>query len=169
VAERSYRINEAGSASLGDGEIIELLYRAYVDGGFTDPAVALSAFDPAAVLARGNLLFVRGSETGALAGMVIVVPPTSPARRLAGEAEAELHLLAVRPEQRGAGIGQALVEAALQLVWRMGHRRMLLWTQPEMRAAQRLYERCGFAREPQLDFERDGRRFRVYAIDTHNS
>jgi hypothetical protein len=41
--------------------------------------------------------------------------------------------------------------------------RILLWTQPTMASAQRLYVRCGFQRVPELDFSRGGREFLVFA------
>jgi hypothetical protein len=39
---------------------------------------------------------------------------------------------------------------------------MILWTQSSMSSAQRLYERSGFERVPERDFERSGRRFLVF-------
>jgi ribosomal protein S18 acetylase RimI-like enzyme len=96
-----------------------------------------------------------------LAGMVIVVPATSIARRLAAEHEVELHLLAVAPELRKAGLGERLVKAAVELGRARGASKMWLWTQPAMTAAHRLYEREGFTRVEALDFERGGRTFLV--------
>jgi ribosomal protein S18 acetylase RimI-like enzyme len=154
---------DATSAPVDDDEIEQLLRRVYVDGGFTSPDLAETLFAAAAVRARGRILFVR--EGQALAGMIIVVPPTSPARRLAAAGEMELHLLAVAPEQRHAGVGGALVGAALDSARAAGFASVVLWTQPTMHAAQRLYEQCGFVRAPERDFERSERSFRVYAIN----
>jgi len=81
---------------------------------------------------------------------------------MAGPDEAELHLLAVAPEQRGVGVGRSLVERALDVARCAGCRRMLLWTQPTMVEAQRLYERVGFRRLPERDFKNSGRSFLVY-------
>ena len=44
-----------------------------------------------------------------------------------------------------------------------GARRMILWTQPSMEAAQLLYSKHGFERVPELDFSRGERIFRVFA------
>ena len=76
---------------------------------------------------------------------------------------AEIHLLAVDPPWRGRGIGQALVDAAIGRARQGGASRILLWTQPTMVAAQRLYVRCGFQRAPELDFKRGNRQFLVLA------
>lgn len=144
-----------------DEALAALLHRVYVGGGFTDADVAETAFTPEAVRARGLLLCAR-AEGGALAGTVIVVPPGSPARRLAAPDEAEMQLLAVDPAQRGRGVGAALVRAAIRAAREAGYRGMVLWTQPTMHAAHRLYEQAGFARSPGEDFARGGRAFQVY-------
>jgi ribosomal protein S18 acetylase RimI-like enzyme len=94
--------------------------------------------------------------------MVIVVTPDSPARKIAAQDEAEMHLLAVAPEHRSAGVGRALVEAAVQSARSKGFGKMVLWTQPTMKDAHRLYERAGFTRAPARDFENAGRSFWVF-------
>jgi ribosomal protein S18 acetylase RimI-like enzyme len=130
--------------AVADAEIERLLHRVYVDGGFTPPEIAATAFVPAAVGARGQVLVVRDPD---VVGMVIVVPPGSPAARLARADEAELHLLAVAPEARGKGVGAALVRAAIETA----RAPIVLWTQPAMVAAQRLYVAAGFVRAPERD------------------
>lgn len=156
-----YTITDDAIEQADDHALVSLLRRVYVAGGFTAPAVADAVFTPEAVRGRGQLLYARGGD-GALIGTVIVVPPSSPARRLAAANEAELHLLAVDERARGLGLGHALVRAALAAAQRAGHRGMVLWTQPTMVAAHRVYERAGFVRAYAEDFERDGRTFQVY-------
>ena len=97
-----------------------------------------------------------------LLGTVTLVAPSSPARRLAAPEEFELHLLCVRPDARGRGIGEALVRAALQRARAHGARGVVLWTQPSMETAQRLYLRCGFERDASADFNRGARQFLVH-------
>ncbi|MFN0249493.1 MAG: GNAT family N-acetyltransferase [Kofleriaceae bacterium] len=142
--------------SATDTEIEALLREVYVGGGFTSHEDA-GRFAGAAVRARGQVLVERAKD-GRLAGMIVVVPPRSTERRIATDEEAELQLLAVRGDQRRAGLGQRLVVAALEVVVASGAKRCVLWTQPTMHAAQRLYERCHFVREAARDFERGGRR-----------
>ncbi len=145
-----------------DAEIEALLISVYVAGGFTAPELAPSLFNARAVRQRGEVLLARRPDEVSLLGMVIVVPPDSPAKRMAGADEAELQLLAVAPTQRGGGVGRSLVERALELARSAGYRRMLLWTQPSMVTAQRLYERIGFRRLVERDFVNWGRSFLVY-------
>jgi len=147
-----------------DRALEALLKRVYVDAGFTDAAVAEQMFAADAVRARGTLLTVTAPAMNALIGMVIVVSPGSPAHRIAGPGEAEMHLLAVSPEHRNTGAGRQLVDAAVQVARSKGLANMVLWTQTTMLDAQRLYLRAGFSRSPQRDFERAGRAFLVYEM-----
>lgn len=146
---------------LADDELEQLLTTVFIDGGFTDSARA-SMFDAQAVHARGEVLYLRHESTRALMGVVVLVPPASPARRLADQTQAELHLLATAPEYRRSGVARALVEAAITRATRAGHTGMVLWTQPAMRAAQRLYLTSGFFRDHERDFELSGREFLVF-------
>ncbi len=129
-----------------DSELVRLLTDAYVGGGFTSPERAATIFEPSAVRNQGRLICARAIADGALVGMVIVVLPDAPARRLAEHDEAELQLLAVDPKCHGRGIGQALLAAAFESIHAHGFRTTVLWTQPGMIAAQRLYEKMGFIR-----------------------
>ena len=107
-----YEIVDDATYRADDAALAGLLRRVYVGGGFTEASVAELVFKTEAVRARGQVLCARDVD-GTLLGMVIVVPPTSPARVLAGPNEAEMHLLAVDEASRGHGLGRALVRAAL--------------------------------------------------------
>jgi ribosomal protein S18 acetylase RimI-like enzyme len=143
-----------------DAALEALLYETYVRGGFTD-AILAGTLLAAAVRARGEVLAAR-DEAGSLLGTVTLVAPGSPARRLATFDELELHLLAVRPDARRRGIGESLVRDALERAKAQGARGVVLWTQPMMDAAQRLYRRCGFERDASADFSRGTRQFLVH-------
>lgn len=161
----SVAITSARGGGDEDAELEALLHRVYVDEGFTPADLAVKVFATSAVRARGDLLCARDTASGALVGMVIVVPPNSPARRLAADDEVEMHLLAVRADQRGRGVGARLVKAALLAAKQGGWRRMVLWTQPSMHAAQRLYASQGFERAPDRDAiiqQMSGREFLVF-------
>src|ERR1017187_7597634 len=96
---------DASADPVGDDELEALIRRVYVDGGFTSQEVAATLFAGAAIRQRGRLLFLRTDAERALVGMVIVVAPDSPARRIASAGEAEMQLLAVSPDRRNAGLG----------------------------------------------------------------
>jgi GNAT superfamily N-acetyltransferase len=61
---------------------------------------------------------------------------------------AEIKRLFVRPRERKAGLGKALVEAALLTARKLGYGEVKLDTLPEMMAAIALYKSFGFAPIP---------------------
>lgn len=150
------------STGTSDCDLEDLLKLVYVGGGFTEPSLADSLFAGASVRARGHVLVAKDNH-GDLLGSVVVVPSGSPAARFAISGDAELHLLCVRPNQQGRGIGSALVSAAIDVARAGGATRLILWTQTSMTVAQALYRRNDFGRLPGLDFARGERTFQVFA------
>jgi GNAT superfamily N-acetyltransferase len=154
------RIEPLRVSPAADVALERLLYESYVTGGFTDVELA-HTLRASAVRSRGTVL-VAYDESGTILGTVTLVSADSPARRLATADEAELHLLCVRPDLRRNGIGRLLVQETLALARVRGALGAVLWTQPTMDAAQRLYVGCGFRRDPSADFRRGTRQFLVY-------
>ncbi|OPG06283.1 GNAT family N-acetyltransferase [Streptomyces sp. GKU 895] len=93
-------------------------------------------------------------QDGVLLGTVTYVPSTGGAMaELSRPGESEIRMLAVAPEARGRGAGQALVQACVDRARAAGDSGMVLSTQPVMRAAHRIYERLGFVRAPHRDWQ----------------
>lgn len=152
---------ESNADHVQDVEILQLLTEVYVHGAYTTPERAAEIFRPEAIRGRGELITACDGE-GALVGMVIVVRPDAPARRMAEPNEAEIHLLAVATHCRRLGLGRQLMEKSLEVVCGMGFARACLWTQPTMLPAHRLYESLGFERTPNRDRLLDGISFLTY-------
>lgn len=159
----NFEIATADRLEITDAEVFDLLTQVYVSGGFTSSEEAVSLFEPSAVRARGVLIGAREKQQSKLAGFIIVVPSSSPAKRLAKDNEAELHLLGVRPEYRKHGLGRMLIDAAIENTRHSGCSKLILWTQLSMSSAQRLYESAGFTHVSNI--ERNGREFKVYERD----
>ncbi len=64
-----------------------------------------------------------------------------------------VRLIAVPPERRGRGIGKALVEECIRRSRELNARALALHTTPYMKLARGMYERMGFVRVPEYDFQ----------------
>ncbi|MFF1722081.1 GNAT family N-acetyltransferase [Streptomyces sviceus] len=84
-------------------------------------------------------------------GGVTYVPSGGPLAELARPGEAEIRMLAVAHEARGQGVGQALVQACIDRATATATD-VVLCTQPTMHSAHRIYERLGFVRVPERDW-----------------
>lgn len=87
-----------------------------------------------------------------LLGGVTFVPSPGPMADLARPGEAEIRMLAVSREARGQGAGEALVRACIDRARSTECAGMVLSTQQIMHAAHRIYERLGFVRAPERDW-----------------
>lgn len=102
---------------------------------------------------RGAELWVATDGDGTVLGSVTVCPPGSPWREIATEDEAEFRTLAVDPGARGRGVGAALLDLVERRARVAGESAIVLSSLPSMSAAHRLYERGGYRRAPERDWE----------------
>ncbi|MFG2272365.1 GNAT family N-acetyltransferase [Streptomyces sp. WAC 01325] len=90
---------------------------------------------------------------GRLLGGVTFVPSGGPMADIARSGEAEIRMLAVDRAGRGRGAGEALVRACVDRARATeGCVRIVLSTQRTMHGAHRIYERLGFVRTPERDW-----------------
>ena len=68
----------------------------------------------------------------------------------------EVRLVAVDPAARGRGVARALVEECITRARAAGAAALGLHTSHSMHAAKKLYERLGFVRDPEHDFQPPG-------------
>lgn len=157
-----FDIELANHENLKDAEIWALLNHVYVEGGYAKAYEAETIFAPKSVRLRGNVLIARSKSNHDLAGMVILVPPESDARKMAKDNDVEMHLLGVDQKYRGTGLGAMLIDKVIHLARNNRYSNMLLWTQAPMVVAQSLYEKAGFKRIDTM--YRNGREFYIYQL-----
>ncbi len=100
---------------------------------------------------KGDVL-VAVADSGEITGTVMLQGWPDAGQLVTGPGEAEIRALAVAPAEQGAGLGSALLKAVIDRARERGVENLLLFTQPDMRAAQHLYEREGFVRRPERDW-----------------
>jgi len=133
------------------GELTVAAYRA--DGQFVDDNPYEHALRDVAGRARHNEVLVAvDEERDAILGAVTFVLPGSDLAELSRPGEAEFRMLAVDPAAHGRGVGQALVRACLARAPAHGCSAVVICTRDFAKPAQRLYERMGFVRVPELDW-----------------
>jgi len=129
-------------------EVGEVRVTAYADAGFLSPG---SGYAPVLreLGADGDGTVLVAVDGGRIVGTVML---RAEGQVVAAPDEAEIRALAVAPEGQGKGIGSALLRTVIERAAHGGVRHLVLLTQPEMLAAQRLYLRAGFRRLPGRDW-----------------
>lgn len=103
-----------------------------------------------------------GAEPDVVVGSITLAPPGSSYAEIAEPGELELRMLGVAPEARGHGVAEALMRATVREAVLLGYRRVVLSTEGQMAAAQRLYGRLGWTRVPERDWGHVEIHLRVY-------
>jgi ribosomal protein S18 acetylase RimI-like enzyme len=137
------------------GTLGEITARAYLADGLLDFGEAdsyLGELRDVAKRAAAAEVLVAVAD-GAVLGGVTFVPRGGPMADISGPGEAEIRMLAVGHERRGRGAGEALVRACVERAQSIeGCTRIVLSTQRTMHSAHRIYERLGFVRTPERDW-----------------
>ncbi|MFF4589810.1 GNAT family N-acetyltransferase [Streptomyces sp. NPDC001388] len=133
----------------------EMTARAYLDDGLLDYGEGDEYLpvlkDVAGRAAAAEVLVAVEGER--LLGGVTFVPGPGPVADIARPGETEIRALAVTREARGRGAGEALVRSCVDRARAMeGRTAVVLSTQRAMHSAHRLYERLGFVRTPERDW-----------------
>lgn len=138
-------------------EVGELTVAAYVADGLlaTDDWYAneLRAADKRA--AEAELMVATDHHT--LLGTVTFCQPGSPWAEISQAGEAEFRMLAVAPEARMKGVGGALARWCVDRAREQGCTAVAISSHPDMRTAHRMYERMGFLRAPDRDWDASDR------------
>jgi GNAT superfamily N-acetyltransferase len=136
--------------ALGDLTATAYLDDGLLDFGGSDPY--LTELRSVAKRAAAADVLVATAE-GHLLGGVTFTPSGGPMAEPARAGEAEIRMLAVAKAHRGHGIGKALVRACMDRARATaGCHTLVLSTQQTMHAAHRVYERLGFTRTPDRDW-----------------
>ncbi|MGY6650614.1 GNAT family N-acetyltransferase [Amycolatopsis sp. TRM77291] len=98
-------------------------------------------------------LLVAVDGDGTLVGTVTIALPGTEFAELSREGELEFRMLGVLPSATGRGIGEALTRAVIARARELGVARVVLCSLVTMERAHRLYERLGFVRLPERDWE----------------
>jgi ribosomal protein S18 acetylase RimI-like enzyme len=144
--------------------IAALITAVYIGEGYSRPERAERFADVAGWAANATVIVARTRAGGPIIGVVGIVPGGEGHTHFAERGETEMQRLAVAPNARGRGIGRALVADCIERSRGMGGVRLVLWTQPAMSSAQRLYEAAGFRRRPDRE-PVQGRPQLVYVLD----
>ena len=161
---KDYVIREAlSSEHLNLGEIMVDVYAKL--SGFPKPDVMPDYYDMLSDIGsqtqkpETQLLVAVSSENELLGGVVYIgdmafYGASGKAKEVKNASG--IRLLAVAPNARGLGIGKALTMACIDKALEKQQKQVVLHTTSSMKIAWGLYERLGFYRSPDLDFNRKG-------------
>ncbi len=133
-------------------------YGEYASIMTVDAWIVLEGAIRAALASGARAHRLVAEQDGVIVGSVMLFPPATAAYGELAKAEQwpELRLLAVAPQARGLGIGERLVRECIDRARQDGQREIGLHTSVSMQGAMKLYERMGFVRAPESDFQPPG-------------
>ena len=130
-----------------------LLVEAYRSAGLESEDGYLEHIRDVAHRSRAAQVLVAVDGDGRILGSVTYVDgPDNAYAETERPGDAGVRMLGVRPEARGRGIGQALMDACIERARADGRDRLVLVTTGVFKHAARLYLRNGFRRARERDF-----------------
>lgn len=141
--------------------VFDLTRRAYAEYATIMDAASWAALSGAideALASPQPVERVVAVADGVIVGSAMLYPPATRAYgELAGDAAwPEVRLVAVDPDARGRGVAKALVAECIRRARSAGATDVGLHTSRSMAAAMRMYQRMGFERAPEHDFQPAG-------------
>jgi GNAT superfamily N-acetyltransferase len=134
-------------------EVGDIVVAAYQAAGLESEDGYLDHIRDVEDRARTARVLVAVDDDDRILGSVTYVPgPDSAYAETERAGEAGIRMLGVRPEAQGRGIGQALMDACIELARAEGRERIVLVTTGVFKRAARLYLRAGFQRARDRDF-----------------
>lgn len=130
------------------GVLTERVYRA---GGWTDEGYSKLLLDAHSRIEEA-IVFVATLKADVV-GTVTVALPGTPFAAVGRPDEVEVRMLAVDERARRMGIADLLMDASEERARTDGYAAVVLSTEPDMHSAHRLYERRGYVRQPQRDWQ----------------
>jgi ribosomal protein S18 acetylase RimI-like enzyme len=118
--------------------------------------------DTAPRVQQGTLLVA--SDDGRVVGTVTLYLEPRPTSGHWQPDDAVFRFLAVKPDHRGRGIGQLLLQECLRRARAAGKSRVAMQTTEYMTVARAMYERAGFHRDPAGDLDARGFSLLGYAL-----
>lgn len=143
-------VREATPEELGEaGRVVAGAYLA--DGAVAPDDPYLDTLADTAGRAQDSVVLVAVEGVTVL-GTVTWCPRGSSHREISLDDEGEFRSLGVRPDARGRGVGELLVQACLDRARDAGYRAVAICSADWMTSAHRLYAHLGFTRLPERDW-----------------
>lgn len=133
------------------GEVTLAAYEEFLDGAEDDYRGRLR--DAAGRDREAELWVATPDDSDEILGNVTVCPEGSPWREIGTEGQGEFRMLAVAPQARRMGVGEALVRLVVDRFRGSGAHTIVMSSLQEMADAHRIYARFGFERAPELDWD----------------
>ena len=149
------RMRDAGAEEID--QVALLIRDAYQEYQASIPVEVWEGYARDIMDVRGRLdatELIVAEHRGGLLGAVTFYPNTPPAEQGGWPSGwTGIRLLAVQPDGRGLGIARALMNECLRRSRQLGAHTLGLHTTELMAVARGMYERMGFVRVPEFDFQ----------------